>query len=70
MSHDIFLKLKKNAEKDILGRDFKIAQSLLSSRYMEIAIHEPNKVYEPCKHLRVQVIVDDFNKVVEIVGWF
>lgn len=67
---DIFLKLKQNAEKDILGRDFKIAQSLLSSRYMEIVVHEPNKAYEPCKRLRVQVIVDDFNKVVEIVGWF
>lgn len=67
---DIFLKLKKNAEKDILGKDIKVAKSLLSGRYMEIQIHDPHKPYEPCKRLRVQVAVDDFNKVVEIIGWF
>lgn len=66
---DIFLKLKHNAEKDILGKDFGVAQALLRGRYMEVVKYENHMKHPNTKRMCVQVEVDEFNKIIEIVGW-
>lgn len=69
MSDDIFIRLKANAEKDIIGKDVGIAKAILSNRYMNLVLEDEKDKTRTNARLCAVVKIDDFRKVVEVVEW-